>query len=95
VNRTSFEEIGRYLRDLLIRLDDRIPARDFVVITEFIDVGEFGLALEHTADALSEAGVPVTDDERTGMLRLARRMQTGDRVSRALDLCPSLDDNGL
>ena len=33
VDRTSFEEIGGYLRDLLIRLDDRIPARDFVVIT--------------------------------------------------------------
>jgi hypothetical protein len=53
VDRASSEEIDGYLRGLLTRLDDRLPVKDFVVITEFIDVGEFGLALEHMADALS------------------------------------------
>ena len=88
--------MGGYLRGLLSRLEGRMPAKDyFVVIAEFIDVGEFGLALEHMADALGEEGLPVMDDERASMLALARRMQTGDRVGRALALCPCLEDTGL
>ena len=95
VDRPDFEVIGGYLRGLLIRLDDRLPAEVVGEIAEFTDAGEFGLALELMADVLSEGAVPVTDDERAGMLGLAQQMQMRDRVNRALGLCPRLDETGL
>ncbi len=57
-------------------------------MAEFIDVGEFGLALEQIADVLSEDEQPLTPDERSDMLALARRMKMGGRVPRVLEYCP-------
>jgi hypothetical protein len=42
------------LRGLLIRLSDRFSDQDLLLIAEFIDANELGLALEQMADALSE-----------------------------------------
>jgi hypothetical protein len=47
-----------------------------------------GLELEQMADVLSEEHQPLTTEERSDMLRLAARMEMGDRVPRALPLCP-------
>lgn len=44
MDRAAFEEIAGQLRGLLIRLDDRLSAKDATLIAEFIDVGELGLA---------------------------------------------------
>ena len=74
---------------LLTRLDDRLTRRDSTLIHEFIDVGEFGLALEQIADVLSEDEVPISGAERADMLALNTDMQMGDRVPGALQLCPS------
>jgi hypothetical protein len=38
------------------------------VIHEFVEVGEFGLALEQIADVLAEEDGPVSDDERANTL---------------------------
>lgn len=76
---------------MLARLDDRLTARDSTLIHEFIDVGEFGLALEQIADVLSEDDVPISGQERADMLALNTDMQMGDRVPGALKLCPSTD----
>lgn len=83
-----YEEIGCLLHDLLIRLNDRLPGKDATLIAEFIDVNELGLALEQMADLLAEYEQPLSSDERADMLSLAGRMQMGDRVPRALELCP-------
>jgi hypothetical protein len=95
VGRPNFEEIGGCLRGLLIRLEDRLPAEVVGEIAEFTDVGEFGLALELVADVLGGGALPVADGERSDMLGLAQQMQMGDRVSRALGLCPGLGETGL
>lgn len=89
VDRAYYDEIAGLLRGLLIRLDDRLPGKDVTLIAEFIDANELGLALEQMADVLSEDEQPLSPDERADMLALAARMQMGDRVSRALEFCPT------
>ncbi len=88
VQRAEFDEIAREIRGLLIRLDDRLSSRDATLVAEFVDVGEFGLAVEQMADQLSEYDQPLTSDERADMLGLTERMHMTDRVARALALCP-------
>lgn len=88
VDATYYEDITRRLRSLLIRLSDRLQDNDQVVITEFIDANELGLALEHIADALCEEEQPLSADERADMLTLVTRMQMDGRVPRALAFCP-------
>lgn len=74
---------------VLTSLDDRFTRRDASLIHEFIDVGEFGLALEQMADVLAEEDTPISDRERGEMLRLNEDMQMDDRVPRVLATCPS------
>jgi hypothetical protein len=88
MDRAYYEEIAWRLRGLLIRLDDRLSAKDAKLIAEFIDVGELGLALEQMADQLSEYEQPLSASERADMLSLVARMQMNDRVSRTLTVCP-------
>jgi hypothetical protein len=88
VDHAYYEEIAGVLRGLLIRLDDRLPAKDVTLIAGFIDANELGLALEQMADVLSEDEQPVATCERADMLALVDRMQMGDRVTRALSFCP-------
>ncbi len=87
VDRTDYEQISGRLRGLLVRLDDRMSAKDLVLIAEFADVGELGLALEHMADVLSEQDLAVSDDERADMLALADRMKISERICRVLEFC--------
>ena len=89
VDRSSYEEIAGLLHGLLIRLDDRLPAKDITLIAEFIDVGELGLALEQVADVLSEDEQPLSADERADILALVDRMQMDERVPHALSFCPA------
>lgn len=88
VDRAYYEEIAGELRGLVIRLDDRLTESDTTLIMEYIDANELGLALEQMADVLSEDEHPLSQDERADMLRLAKRMQMGDRVPSTLELCP-------
>lgn len=88
VDRAYYEEIAGEVHGLLVRLDDRLPGKDITLIAEFVDANELGLALEQMADVLSEDEQPLTSDERADILRLAERMQMGDRVPRALQFCP-------
>ena len=48
----------------------------------------WGSTLEQMADVLCEEDQPLTAAERADMLALVERMQMGDRVPRALALCP-------
>lgn len=92
VERAEHQEIAGDLRGLLIRLEDRLSAKDARLIGEFIDANELGLALEQMVDALSEDEQPVFQTERADMLRLVARMAMGPRVVRALELVPRGDD---
>jgi hypothetical protein len=88
VDISHYKEIAGRLRGLLIRLSDRLSDKDLLLIAEFIDANELGLALEQMADVLSEDEQPLAPDERSDMLALVERMQMDDRVPRALTFCP-------
>lgn len=89
MDRAYYEEIAGLLYGLLLRLDDRLSSKDVRLIAEFIEANELGLALGTLADVLSEDAQPLSPDEPADMLSLTDRMQTGDRVPRALEFCPA------
>ena len=64
-----------------------LSGTDLLLITEFRDANELGLALEQIPDVLCEDELPVTADEHADMLALADRIRSDDRVSRALAFC--------
>jgi hypothetical protein len=88
VEKSDYDEIAGVLHGLVIRLSDRLAGNDRDLITEFIDVGELGLALEQIADVLSEDELPLAADERSDMLALVERMNMGTRVPHTLTFCP-------
>ncbi len=84
----SCEDLAGRLYGLLIGLDDRLDREDARLLHHFIEVGEYGLALEEIAGALAHATVPITDQERSDMLTLTATMNMDDLVPRALGFCP-------
>ena len=63
------------------------------VLRHFIEVGEYGLALEEIAGTLAQDAIAITGQERVGMLALTARMNLkGGLVPRALAACPQTDD---
>ena len=84
----KYDEISAVLHGLVIRLSDRHAENDRVLITEFIDVGELGLALEPLADARSEDEKPLTAAERSKGLSVVERMKMGTRSCPSGDLLP-------
>lgn len=89
MKQSDFDEISGVLRGLLIRLGGRTTDQALTLVSEFIDAGELGLALEWLADDLSEYEQPLTADERSDMLALVSRMEMGPRVENALAVCPA------
>jgi hypothetical protein len=83
-----YEDLAGRLYGLLIELEDRLGREDAQQLHHFIEVGEYGLALEEIAGALAQAKVPITDQERGDMLALTATMKMDDLVPRALGFCP-------
>lgn len=80
---------GRLL-GALIRLEDRLPADQVTFIHEYVDAGEWVLALEQLADVLSEDEIGLRDDERAELLVLNASMGMGSRVPDVLGGCPAI-----
>ena len=88
-----YEELAGRLYGLLISLDDRIGREQARLLHHFIEVGEYGLALEEIAGTLAQDTIAVTDQERGDMLALTARMNLeGGLVPRALAACPQTAD---
>ena len=83
-----YEDLAGRLYGLLIGLDDRLDREDAQLFHHFIEVGEYGLALEDIAGALAHAKMPITDQERSDMLALTASMNMDDLVPHALGFCP-------
>lgn len=77
------------LYGLLIIFDDRLPGDQARLLHRFIEVGEYGLALDEITGALAQHAIAITDQERGDMLDLGHQMKLhGDLVPRALSYCP-------
>lgn len=82
------EDLAGRLYGLLIGLDDRLHREAARQLHQFIEVGEYGLALEEIAGALAHAKMAITAQERSDMLALTAMMKMDDLVPRALGFCP-------
>jgi hypothetical protein len=84
-----------YYEDLagrLYGLDDRIGREQARLLYHFIEVSEYGLALEESAGTLAQDAIAITGQERNDMLALAAQMKLeGDLVPGALAACPGTD----
>ena len=83
-----YEDLQGRLFSLLILLEDRLGGEQAHQVHHFIDVGEYGLALEEMAGVLAQARAPITDQERDDMLVLTQTMKMDGLVPRALGFCP-------
>jgi hypothetical protein len=88
VDAAFYEDLAGRLYGLLIGLEDRLAREDARLLYHFIEVGEYGLALEDIAGTLAQAKVPVTDQERSDMLALTATMNIDNLVPRALGFYP-------
>ena len=70
-----YEELAGRLYGLLIGMDDRIDSEQTQLLHHFIDVGEYGLALEEIAGTLAQDTIAVTRQERGDMLARAAQMK--------------------
>jgi hypothetical protein len=92
VNAAYYEDLAGRLYGLLIGPDDRIGSEQARLLYHFIEVGEYGLALEEIAGTLAQDAIAITRQERGDMLALATQMKLeGDLVPRALAACPETD----
>ena len=61
-----YEDLAGRLYGLLIGLEDRLDRHDAQQLDHFIEVGEYGLALEEIAGTLAHAQVPIAGNVRCG-----------------------------
>ncbi len=93
VDAAYYEDLAGRLYGLLIGLYDRIDSDQARMLHHFIDVGEYGLALEEVVGTLARDAVAITGQERGDMLALAARMNLeGGLVPSALAACPETGD---
>jgi hypothetical protein len=92
VDEAYYEDLAGRLYGLLIRLDDRLGKEQAQLLHHFIEVGEYGLALEEIAGALAQDQVAISDQERGDMLALSSSMKMDDLVPRTLGFCPGPTD---
>jgi hypothetical protein len=62
--RAYYEDLAGRLDGLLIKLDGRLGGEQEQLLHHFIEVGEYGLALENIAGALARDQIAVSDQER-------------------------------
>jgi hypothetical protein len=88
-----YEDLAGRLYGLLIGLDDRIGREQAQLLHHFIEVGEYGLALEEIAGTLAQDAIAITGQERRDMMALAAQTKLeADLVPRAPAACPEKGD---
>ena len=86
------EDLAGRLYGLLITLDDRLGSEQARLLHHFIEVGEYGLALEGIAGTLAQDAIAITGQEHGTCWRWPPRMNLDDGVvPRALAACPQAD----
>src|SRR6185437_16328806 len=83
-----YEDLAGRLYGLVIRISDRIPADSAGWVHHVTEVGEYELALEDLAAILADGKTPITDQERTDMLALGRKMTLRHDLAGVLEDCP-------
>jgi len=85
----DYAELERRLAAFGESVGDRLGDEQRGWLREFLDAGEYGLALEMVADWLSEDFQRITSTERAEANTLAQAMGNVERVMGPLAFCPS------
>ena len=95
---SGFERENHYrvleerLAEMLRLFEGRVPQRDIAIAREFLDVGEYGVALEQLTYALTEyEAVALRTSERAELLDLANTMGI-ERSVEQIGACPPYSD---
>ena len=95
MDHAHYEDLAGRLYGLVIRLSDRIPADTAGWVHHVTEAGEYALALEDLAAILAHGKTAITDQERTDMLALGRRMTLRHDLAGVLRPCPrACEDHG-
>jgi hypothetical protein len=86
----AWDDLAGRLYGVLIAVGDRLGSERAGEAHHYIEVGEYGLALDEIAGVLGLVQAAITSQEREDMLALARRMKMDDSVSHALESCPCI-----
>lgn len=71
----DYQHLSAKLFDLLGAIGGQLLEEDVVLVREFVEAGEFGLALEEMVDATFERGGRVSRELHDEILRLAVKME--------------------
>ena len=74
----TWDELAGRLYGVLIAVEDRLGSERAGEAHHYIEVGEYGLALEEVAGVLGLVQAAITSQERDDMLALGRRMKMDD-----------------
>jgi hypothetical protein len=89
-----YEVLEERLAEMLRLFEGRVPERDIVIAREFLDVGEYGVALEQLTYALTEHGaVALRTSERAELLDLAQKLGSKGAVEQIGDCPPRRDEH--
>ena len=69
-----YDYLAGEVRALLIAVGNRLPAEDSVLVAEFVDHAEFGVAVEWMAERVDEVGVALSHEELDWFRRLSSSM---------------------
>jgi hypothetical protein len=78
--RKHYERMNRGLRETLSALDQVMTVKEKIEVTEFVDVGEYGLALETLAALIVEDGKRIPRNAYDQIRELAMAMEIEDSV---------------
>lgn len=83
----TYDDLHGRVVALIIELQDRLTERTKDQLTELADVGEFGLAVEMLAVALSETGASLSQDERSAIFAVTTP-SLRETIEPHLAVCP-------
>lgn len=89
-----FPEIESRLAELGREVDAYLNREQRGWFSEFLDVGDYGLALEMLADWLAEDDRAISSAFRSEALVLAHAMGIDEHISSTLEFCPELPGAG-
>lgn len=84
LDQSYYDDLRGKLHGLVIALGPALTESEASAVTDFLDVGEYGLALMTLADIIVEEGKQIHAAEYESIVKFARQMKIEDKISPAL-----------
>jgi hypothetical protein len=84
VDQSHYDDLRGKLHGLVVGLGSVLTASEASAVTDFLGVGEYGLALMTLADIIVEEGKQIPAEEYESIMELARQMRMHGEINPAL-----------